>query len=333
MAVVKADGYGHGLKTVVDALQDADEFAVTDLHEASLLRELGIQQPITVLSGVFNESDLRYMAENQICATIYDDAQLEILTKSQGDYQLSVWLKVDTGMGRLGFSAEKISIIYNNLNSIHQIKTIRLLSHLANADEVNHITNDKQCQLFRELIKHTHCPQASLLNSGGICQLAKHEYSLVRPGLMLYGASPLQSKTAQELELQAAMEFKAPIISVKTVAAGSAIGYGSTAICQHDTKVAVIACGYADGYPRAVEGANVLIDSVKNAISAPIIGRISMDMLTVDVTEQNVKVGDIVTLWGAEHPIEQIARKSNTISYELMTGVANRVERRVMPMD
>jgi len=325
MAVIKADGYGHGMENAAQALIDnVDEFAVNSLDDVIRLRNAGFDKASTVLSASFNLHELYQLDELGARVTIYDLSQIPVLESIDKNLKMSIWLKVDTGMGRLGFLPEELPAVLHRLSKVESVDQISLMTHLANADQTEHPVNQIQISLFEELSKMYDFAELSLLNSAGIFGLPDHSYQWVRPGIMLYGISPLNNKSAEQLKLKPAMTFKSKLISVKTLAAGSSVGYGSSYIVDEDTLIGVVACGYGDGYPRhAPTGTPVLI----NGEIAPLIGRVSMDMICVNLSQLSASVGDEVVLWGEGNPVEVVAEYAGTIAYELICGVLPRVER------
>ncbi len=324
MAVIKADGYGHGMECAAKALQDADEFGVTCLDDVARLSELGMTKATTLLSGRFSTEQLNQLAATALRPVIYDYAQLPALEAVRDDANLDVWLKVDTGMGRLGFSVEDANLLVGRLRTLAGINSISAMTHLANADVADHPANQKQLDLFHSFCALHAFNEVSILNSAGTIAFASSAGDFVRPGLMLYGISPQQGKTSFDLGLKPVMTFKSELISVKRLPAGSPIGYGSTYALDSDSRIGVVACGYGDGYPRhAVNGTPVLV----NGMYAPLIGRVSMDLLTVDLGEIPAEVGDEAVLWGEGNPVETVAEHAGTIAYELTCGITSRVER------
>ena len=324
MAVIKADAYGHGMEAAADALVEADQFAVSSLDDVLRLRRHGVNKNIIVLSASVNADELRQLSELAVQPVIYDHSQLAALENLDSSEELSVWLKVDSGMGRLGFSPEELSSVRQRVASMAAVKQLSLMTHLANADQTDHANTRQQLKLFEQLSQQGSYVQHSALNSGGICAYAESAFDVVRPGLMLYGVSPLQGVSAEDLGLRPAMTFCSELISVKQLPAGSPIGYGGSYVLEQDSKIGIIACGYGDGYPRhAVNGTPVSV----NGGLQPLIGRVSMDMLAVDLGESRAEVGDSAVLWGVENPIEVIAESAGTIAYELSCGILPRVER------
>lgn len=327
MAVIKADGYGHNMSVVADVLADADEFAVTGLDDVARLRSQGINKSITMLSSRFNSTDLNQMSAQNVRPVIYDFSQLTDLQDLHESASLDLWIKVDTGMGRLGFSLDDAPLVAAQLFAQKGVRSVSALTHLANADDLDQPSTERQIKAFLRFTEEFEFKQLSILNSAGVAGFSKYAHDVVRPGVILYGVSPQIGLLAESLNLKAAMEFKSELISVKQLPAGSPIGYGSTYALDSDSRIGVIACGYADGYPRhAPNGTPVLI----NGMLVPLIGRVSMDLIAVDLGEISAQVGDIALLWGAENPVENIAKLSGTIAYELLCGISPRVERIVI---
>ncbi len=333
MAVVKANAYGHGMLPVSKAIQDSvDEFAVASIDDAYELRESGITCPITALSSVFSEQGVLYANKRNVDLVVYDHAQLKELSRlnAQLTNVQRVWLKFDTGMGRLGFNSEEHDELGRQIDLLSNIEIRGIMSHLSSSDEPSREENALQLNEFLSLIEESDGLEASLSNSGAIVSMPEASFDIVRPGLMLYGCSPTEGVSAQQLDLQAVMTLKSELISVAKLKQGDAVGYGGMWLAPEDMSYGVVACGYGDGYPRAAgnyidnnDGAFVVIANKQ----VPIIGRISMDLIAVDLREVDAKVGDDVILWGEDLPVDSIARLAGTIPYELLCGVTSRVKR------
>ncbi|NNC99991.1 MAG: alanine racemase [Gammaproteobacteria bacterium] len=324
MAVIKADAYGHGMEVVASALYEADEFAVNSLDDARRLREHRVDKPVTLLSATLDRDELQSLGQMKVRPTIFDHSQLALYRQFNSATALSVWLKVDTGMGRLGFRPAELGGVLEQISQMSCVGDISLMTHLANADQPGNSLNLTQLDLFADLAQQYSFRQVSVLNSAGSIALADSAYDMVRPGLMLYGASPLIGVSAEQLNLKPVMTFKSQLISVKMLPRDNAVGYGSTYTLSDDTRVGIVACGYGDGYPRhAPSGTPVLV----NGLPARLIGRVSMDMLALDLGDVESQVGDEVVLWGEGNPIENIAGAAETIAYELTCGITARVER------
>jgi len=325
MAVVKANAYGHGAVRVAKILKtEVDAFAVCCLEEALVLREENITKPIILLEGFFQPEELPVIVNQDLSVVIHSPKQFEHLVKARLSEPVNVWLKVDTGMNRLGFIPNEVASIYKLLKQSPQVaKPIRLMSHLACADDLQSNITKQQIDKFTTLITAIKT-EASLANSAGILGWNKSHIDWVRPGIMLYGVSPFIERIGEQEGLQPVMHLQSVLISVKRCRKGEAIGYGATWHCPQSMPVGVVAIGYADGYPRhAPSGMPVLV----NGKRVPLIGRVSMDMITVDLRSQpNARIGDPVVLWGKNLPVEEVANLTGTIAYELLCNISNRVK-------
>jgi len=323
IAVVKANGYGHGMQIVAHALNDADAFAVASIDEAINLRESGIHQPILLLEGFFDESDLLLLQAYSLQPVIHTEHQLELLEKANITYPFDVWLKINTGMNRLGFRLSEFSSAYRRLQESDAVQNVHAMTHFACADDRSDSMTAKQIECFDQTLANTSLA-CTLANSAGILGHPDSHRDWVRPGIMLYGANPFVDADAASLNLQPVMNLKSELIAVHDVAAGESVGYGAEWVCEHDTRVGVVAGGYGDGYPRhAPAGTPVLV----NGQRVPLIGRVSMDMITVDLTDCDASIGAPVVLWGDGLPADEIAGHAGTIAYELFCNVAPRVPR------
>lgn len=337
LAVIKANAYGHGAIPVAQALQDlAPGFAMACMEEALEVRQAGMQQPIVLLEGFFCARELDAIFQHRLEPVVHSWWQVEALesflqnnqTWLQGN--LRMWLKLDSGMHRLGFSAAELPKAYARLRSLAGVGEIVLTSHLACADEPDHPKNAAQLATFTQLQQELQC-SVSLANSpfslnAASPQLFAHApQQYLRPGILLYGVSPFGFAHAQAEQLQPVMTLTSQLISVKEIAAGQSIGYGGRWVAKQPTRIGVVACGYGDGYSRhAVDGTPVLVDGHK----CQVVGRVSMDMLTVDLTAcPQAKVGSEVVLWGAGLDLNEVAKFCDTISYTLVTGLMPRVKR------
>ena len=326
ISVVKADAYGHGLAKTAQALAASDAFAVACANEAAELRATGILHPIICLQGFSDETQLKTIAESNIQTIVHSEHQIKLLKQYQLSQSIQIWLKVDTGMGRLGFRPEAVKQAMQQIEDIKSVSKIRLMTHFANADNLDNEYTQKQLTSFDSIAKHYPDTERSAANSAATLAYTNSHYEWIRSGLVLYGISPFDANKSHPdtSELKPVMSFHAPIISIKQFKRGDCIGYGSTYRCENDTRVAVIAIGYADGYPRAlISPINVFV----NGQLAPIIGRISMDMMTIDIGHIDAAIGDEVELWGDDISITEVAAAANTISYELLCGISGRVER------
>ncbi len=324
MAVIKANGYGHGLIWVAQALREADAFAVASIEEGFQLRQAGIPQPIVLLEGFFQADELPALAHYRLSPVVHDAEQLRLLEGAQVGAPLCVWLKIDTGMHRLGFAPAAARAAYERLRACRAVGEVRLMSHLASADDRRDPATRAQLDLFLPLVRSLGVP-ASCANSAGVIAWPDSHLDWVRPGLMLYGATPMLDASAAALGLKPVMTLATTLIAVQQRQRGDAIGYGGDFHCPEDMPVGVAAIGYGDGYPRhAPSGTPVLV----NGRAVPLIGRVSMDMITLDLRSQpEARIGDPVVLWGEGLPIDDVAQRAGTISYELLCHVAERIPR------
>jgi alanine racemase len=322
LAILKANAYGHGLELIAKALPHADAFGVARIDEALALRAAGITKPIVLLEGFFATEDIETLAANNLETIVHNEQQLAAIVEANLATPLKVWLKIDTGMHRLGINPEQLSQFYQALSQSSNVaQPLVLMSHLGCADEKNNQASAKQIALFDELTAE-YPLEKSLANSAGLLQWPASHYQWIRPGLLLYGVSPLPSNVKVE-GIAPVMTLQSSLIAVREIAAGEAVGYGGAWISDTNTTIGVVAIGYGDGYPRhAPNGTPVLI----NGRRVPLIGRVSMDMITVDLgRESQDNVGDIATLWGQGLAVEEVAEYATTIPYELLCNISRRV--------
>jgi len=323
-AVVKANAYGHGLTRGMHAFSAADGLALIEPDKAISLRESGWQKPILLLEGFFDTADLAACAAHQIQAAVHCNEQIDMLEKAKLDVPIDIHLKMNTGMNRLGFMPDAFRAAYVRLRSISSVRTITLMTHFANADDVTNagLPLREQIRRFQRAAEGL-SGDRSLANSAAVLSHPDLAADWIRPGIMLYGGTP-GGKTAQEFGLKATMTLSSEIIGIQQIAAGEAIGYGSRFAAESAMTVGVVACGYADGYPRhAPNGTPIVVDGVRTQLA----GRVSMDMITVDLSKvPNARVGSKVELWGSTLPIDEVANAAGTIGYELMCALAPRVK-------
>jgi len=338
LAVVKANAYGHGLLEVAGALSSADALGVSRIEEAVRLRDANIRQPIVVLSGFSDREGLEISRQHDLQLVVHSEFQVELLEAVAGGRSpLTVWLKVDTGMGRLGVKPSEVKATANRLRACSAIASdLRLMTHLACADDLANGATTDQLRRFAKVAENWDA-DISIANSAGILgwpqttrpgpELQYSGANWVRPGLMLYGVSPLLGKRLFELGLQPVMTFETRLIAVDSVKRGSRVGYGGDWIATRDSVIGVAGAGYADGYPwRLGCGTPVLV----NGKRAETVGRISMDLISIDLTDlSSVNVGDPVVLWGGDPQVAELAGRAGTNAYELLTGVSDRVSRQV----
>lgn len=326
IAMVKANAYGHHIESVARILDThTDSFGVAGIDEAIKLRSKGIKSDIFLVEGVFKPEELTIAAANRFPIVFHHKAQLDWLKEIPLPCPLMAWLKIDTGMGRLGFNVEELPEAHHLLSTTNKIMTpVGILSHFACADELMNPQNLQQIDVFTQAAQNYRGPK-SLCNSAGIFNFPNQHLDYIRPGLALYGASPLIGKSAADLNLRPVMTFTTRVIAINIRQKNSSLGYGGRFVCPEDLPVGAIAVGYGDGYPRtAADGTPVLI----NDTICPIIGRVSMDIILVDLRNcPKVKVGDQVILWGEGLPIESVVPHTHNISYDLFTGLQTRVKK------
>jgi len=325
--VVKANAYGHGLERGMRGFAAADGLALIETENALRLRELGWTKPIVLLEGIFDSSDTALLQVHGIQSAIHCDEQIAMLEHASLTGPIDVHLKMNTGMNRLGFTPDAFPRAWQRLRALPAVRNITLMTHFANADELEHPRLTVIEQVRRFCSGSAGLPgERSLSNSGGVLHQAQLSKELsndwVRPGVMLYGGTP-GGRTASSYDLRPAMTLSSEIIAIQNLVAGDSVGYGSRFQAEWPMQIGVVACGYADGYPRhASHGTPVLVDGVKTTL----VGRVSMDMMAVDLTHvRGANVGSKVILWGKDLPIDTVAEAAGTIGYELMCAVAPRV--------
>ena len=331
LSMVKADAYGHGARLVAETLAESDGFGVAFLDEALALRAIGIQQPVVVLEGVFSDMEMFEAVRQRLSLVVHQEEQITLLENCKLSGPVDVWLKVDSGMHRLGFSPEAAVTAYRRIRAARVVGEIGLLTHFSSADELDSAQTEKQIGRFRGLQQvltkngERHMPD-SLANSAAILAWPAAHGSWVRPGIMLYGGSPFPDRTAEELGLRPVMTLNSRLIAMRTLKRGEPVGYGGTWVAQQDTRIGVVAVGYGDGYPRhARNGTPVLVGGHR----VPLVGRVSMDMITVDLGQLPLAIGESCVLWGEGLPADEVAAHAGTISYELFCKVTARVRREV----
>lgn len=324
MAVIKADAYGHGIVRVAQTLKDADAFGVACMEEAEELRKADITHSIVLLEGQHKAIDLKRIAELQLDVVIHHENQVESLEQANLNQSIQVWLKIDTGMHRLGVPLDRANELLKRLENCPNVKRpLRLMTHFAAANEIDNPLTQKQMESFDQFCKELDYAK-TLANSAAVINFAETHAEWIRPGLMLYGVSPMKESIASAYGLKPVMTLESEIISIQNLRKDDPVGYGATWRCPEDMPVGVVAAGYGDGFPRhAKSGTPILVNDVRCSL----IGRASMDMLTVDLRNQpNAKIGDRVVLWGESLPIEEVAQHADTIPYQLLCGVHKRLE-------
>jgi alanine racemase len=320
MAVIKANAYGHGLLRAAEALDEAEGFALLDVRDAIALREAGFRQTILLLEGFFSADELPLLAEFKLSTVIHNTQQLAMLDAYPHRNTLPVWLKINSGMNRLGFAPEQVPAVMERLKSHPAVGEITLMTHFSHADEPEGVA--EQLERFKGLTAVYRAPR-SLANSAAVLRYPATHGEWVRPGIMLYGASPFADISAQQLGLLPVMTLGSEIISVRELKAGDRVGYAGLFRADSAMRIGTVACGYADGYPRhAPTGTPILVNGQRSRT----LGRVSMDMLSVDLSElPDADVGSRVTLWGAGLPVEEVASAAGTVSYELLCALTARV--------
>jgi len=320
-AVVKANAYGHGVERAARAFAAADGFAVLDFHEALRLRVSGVTQPILMIEGFFTPADLALVTKHALTPVIHNPEQVEMLKHAALEREIDVYLKVNSGMNRLGFGVEALRPAYNAVRMHPGVKRVTLMTHFADADGASGV--QAQLDWFREMIKPFEAGQVSLANSAALLRFPEARGDWVRPGIMLYGCSPFADRTAQSLDLKPAMTLSSEIIATQHLQPGERVGYGFGYEAVGEMTIGIVACGYADGYPRhAPTGAPVLV----NGKRARIVGRVAMDVLSVDISDvEEAYIGSPVTLWGEGLSADEVGAAAGTLSYELLCKLTPRV--------
>lgn len=321
LAVIKANGYGHGIEHIGKTLNEADALAVATIGEAIRLRQAGISKPVVLLEGVLRDEELKTVEAYQLDLVVHQQHQIDLL-KSYTPPNLVIWLKINTGMNRLGIAPANLQASVESLKEI-KAKEIILMTHLANADDRDDAFTQQQIERFTALTLSEDYKK-SIANSAGMLHWPGSHLDWNRPGIMLYGVTPFNNGTAEALKLKPVMTLSSELIAINQCKQGDCVGYGGSWCCPEDMPVGVVAIGYGDGYPRHVrDNTPVLV----NGQRCPIVGRVSMDMLCVDLrNSQQAQLGDEVILWGQGLPVKEIADKAGTIAYELLCQVTGRVK-------
>jgi alanine racemase len=320
IAVVKANAYGHGLMRVLPALTEADGLALVELDAAIALRAERYVRRILLLEGFFAADELPEISARRLAVVVHNDEQVRMLELAKLERPLEVFVKINSGMNRLGFMPSDVTRVVERLNHCESAAVLRLMTHLARADEDEGIAD--ALATFNAACRGLPYPR-SIANSAGVVRHSDVGGDIVRPGIMLYGATPFQLKSAVSLGLEPVMTLRSELIAVQTLRPNESVGYGATYTATRAQRIGVVACGYADGYPRgAPNGTPVLVCGKK----ARIAGRVSMDLITVDLTDvPEAAVGSPVVLWGQGLPVDDIAHAASTVGYELLCAVTPRV--------
>jgi len=317
MSVLKANAYGHNLLDVAKTLKASDGFAILSTDEAMKLRENNFGQAILLLEGFFDKDEVNIASELSINVTVHNQRQIDLINQVKPISPINIHLKINTGMNRLGFMPEEINYLLESLDSNPYIEDIILMTHFSTADEKEGI--EKQFRIFNS-ISDKYNYSASVANSAAIIRYPESRLDWVRPGIMLYGLSPFENKVAKDLNLIPAMSLISEIIAIQIIKAGDSVGYGCDFKAIKDMRIGIVACGYADGYPRhAKNGTPVAI----NGHLSSLVGRVSMDMLYVDLTKiPSANIGSKVELWGEIVSVDSVAEFSGTVGYELICAIS-----------
>lgn len=319
-AIVKANAYGHGVERVARALADADGFATLELDSAVRLRELGIEQPILMLEGFFSPAELDVFVEQQLATVVHATDQIDIVASAKLERPLDVFVKMNSGMNRLGFAPADLRGAVERLAALEQVGGITLMTHFSSSGEPGGIAD--AMQRFGRATEGLDYP-VSLASSAATIACPEAHGDWVRPGIMLYGATPFADRSAARIGLKPVMRLTSRLIAIQHLQPGDGIGYGLTFRAEKPRRVGIVACGYADGYPRVAKtGTPAMVDGQATTT----VGRVSMDMLAVDITEiHGAHVGSSVELWGENVAVDDVAAGAGTVGYELLCAVAPRV--------
>jgi alanine racemase len=327
LAMVKSNAYGHGLERVAQVLREADGFGVACVDEVERLRDADIRQTIVLMTGFHTQEELLCLQQLQATPVIHNDRQLDILSATDLSTPLPIWIKVDVGMGRLGFLPSEIATVLDRIRSLSsRVKLLGLMAHFSSADDLASSCTSQQLTIFQQLLQ-THRLAGSLAHSAGIFGWPASLHDCVRPGITLYGVSPFADRTGLDLNLRPVMTLRSRLLAVHQLPKGSSVSYGGQFVCPETMPVGVVEMGYGDGYPRhAASGTPILIHGRRCAL----MGRVCMDMLMVDLrAAPTAVIGDEVVLWGEGLPIEEVAKCAETIGYELLCHVSQRVSVRL----
>lgn len=318
LAMIKANAYGHGLLPIAKALTDVEGFGVSCSEEALYLRQAGLKQQIVLMEGLFSKDEIPLLTDYELNTVMHDQNQLSLLTEHPLLKPINVWLKINTGMNRLGFSPKDFAAVLQKIHHCPWLKIVCVMTHFSSADKTKDTTTECQIKLFEQTIKACQFP-ISLANSAAILAFPNTHADWVRPGLMLYGVSPFSDSSGAQYALKPVMTLKSEIISIHQLESGDKVGYGGTWFAPKPLRVGIVAIGYGDGYPhQAKNGTPILV----NGKLSELVGQVSMDMLAVDLSNQlEAKRGDPVVIWGTGLPVEQIAESTSSFRYELLCGI------------
>ncbi len=330
IAMVKANAYGHGIRSVGSRIADhVAMLGVASIDEALILRQIGIRTPILLAEGLFFIDELEDAINNDLEIVVHQHAHISWIKNIQPKKKVNIWIKVNTGMHRLGFTIEEVQNVYDILYSLDCVdKNIKIMSHFACSGDKSHILNQRQLNNMLSICNNLHV-EKSFCNSAAIFNFPELLYDYARPGLAIYGASPINGKTAEDLGLKPVMTVMSSIIAINDVKAGATVGYNAKYKSPADGRYAIIAFGYGDGYPLC--DSDKMFVMVKNVngeyIKCHIIGQISMDMMAVDISAcKTASIGDDVILWGEWLPVEEVASVTGSTPWNILTGMQNRVK-------
>ena len=317
MAVLKANAYGHGLEESAKAIKSAEGIAILTIEEAVKIRNTGFKNTILLLEGLFNAEDIHQAEKLNLNLVLHNDQQIEYLNDVMLKNPINVHLKINTGMNRLGFPPDQVDYLIENLNANPNVSGITLMTHFATADEKEGIT--KQLDCFNRVTNNYNF-SSSVANSAALYKFPEARLDWVRPGIMLYGASPFEDISAKKLEVKPVMSLISKIIAIQNVKKGQAVGYGKNFIAKQDMLIGIVACGYGDGYPRHAKTGTPVF--VHNKLTTTV-GRVSMDMLYVDLSKiDKASIGSKVEMWGNHISVDEVAQHSGTVGYELLCNIS-----------
>jgi alanine racemase len=317
MAVLKANAYGHGLVETVKAIKSVEGIAILTIEEAVKIRKAGFKNTILLLEGLFVAEDIHQVEKLNLNLVLHNDQQIEYLNEVTLKNPINVHLKINTGMNRLGFSPDQVDYLIENLNANPNVAGITLMTHFATADEKEGIT--KQLDCFNRVTNNYNF-SSSVANSAALYKFPEARLDWVRPGILLYGASPFDDISAKKIDVKPVMSLMSKIIAIQNIKKGQAVGYGNNFIAKEDMRIGIVACGYGDGYPRHAKTGTPIF--VHNKITKTI-GRVSMDMLYVDLSKiDKAGIGSKVEMWGSLISVDEVAKNSGTVGYELLCNIS-----------
>ena len=317
MAVLKANAYGHGLIESVKAIKSAEGIAILTIEEAAKIRKAGFKNTILLLEGLFAAEDIHQAEKLNLNIVVHNDQQMDYLSDVTLKNPINVHLKINTGMNRLGFPPDQIDYLIENLNANPNVSDITLMTHFATADEKEGIT--KQLDCFNRVTNNYNF-SSSVANSAALCKFPEARLDWVRPGIMLYGASPFEDISAKKIEVKPVMSLVSKIIAIQDIKKGQAVGYGNNFIAKDDMRIGIVACGYGDGYPRHAKTGTPIFVHDKTTKT---VGRVSMDMLYVDLSKiDKAEIGSKVEMWGNHISVDEVAKNSGTVGYELLCNIS-----------